>query len=141
MQLVVNFTSAHLLLMLIQVSALILKIPANWPSAFSGIATAIGAVNVDTNAIGIYCAFRLSFDQLLTVLLFIPFGLIAVIVCLCLGRVVWEYNSSKSAWTFEGVKTRMLNISINAILALGGLVHIPLSEQFTSVFECVTDGG
>ncbi|RKO89987.1 hypothetical protein BDK51DRAFT_33078 [Blyttiomyces helicus] len=48
-----------------------------------------------------------------------------------------------SAWRNMGVRTAFLRaseISLNALVLFSKIAHIPMSKEFTSTFECATDG-
>ncbi|KAJ3299667.1 hypothetical protein HK104_007738 [Borealophlyctis nickersoniae] len=138
-----NFGSAHLLLLLIQVSGLILKIPMNWDSTLSSFSKLFMSANIDLVSVGIGCAFHLDFEQWMTLLLVIPVVFFGVILIMCLTWTTWTVcmrreEKEKDA-SVRGVVPRAMDTTINAFGCLMVIGHIPLAEQFVAVFECVTD--
>ncbi|TPX64332.1 hypothetical protein SpCBS45565_g05951 [Spizellomyces sp. 'palustris'] len=132
-----NLSSGTLLLFLIQISGLILKLPMRWHTLFGPLHTFLLNANVNIVSLGLNCAFRLTFDQWMSLLLCVPLIFLGIILTMCFAWVAWvTLKGGKSAiWAV----TRAIDTTINASLALSILGHVPLAEQFVAVFECATD--
>ncbi|RKO89986.1 hypothetical protein BDK51DRAFT_33077 [Blyttiomyces helicus] len=117
------------------VSALVFRYPLSWPQALSGIINFLLSSNLDL--IRIACLIG-SPNKQLNLLLIFPLIFIMGLAAVASVWALWH-----SAWRNMGVRTAFLRaseISLNALVLFSKIAHIPMSKEFTSTFECATDG-
>ncbi|KAI9099299.1 hypothetical protein DFS34DRAFT_63300 [Phlyctochytrium arcticum] len=148
-----NVCSVSLVLCLLQTSSLVLRIPLNWPSTLNPLLRVFSGAGIAYTSVNISCVFRLSFQHWIYVLISFPYMFLAIVAPVSTAWTFWVKRSARcrrervvengaveeiEGCVWETVR-RIRDTTVNAFLAAMMIGHIPLAEQFVSVFQCATD--